>query len=337
MKVFEIRNTFGLDSLVLTERPDRTPGYGQVLIKIRAASLNYRDLLVVKGLYNPKQALPFIPLSDGVGEIVAVGEGVTRVKKGDRVAGIFAQKWLAGEPNRETMLLSQLGSPLDGMLAEYVVLHSDGVVKVPEHLTDEEAATLPVAAVTAWQALIADGHLKAGDTVLVQGTGGVSLFALQFAKMMGAKVLVISSSDEKLERTRKMGADEGINYKLTPDWDKRVLELTDNIGVDNIIEVGGASTLSQSLRAVRIGGQISQIGLLGGVKTEIDIMELLVKKARIQPLSVGPRETFEAMNRAIAHYQMRPVVDRIFPFPDAREALAYMESGAHFGKISIRF
>lgn len=336
MKAFEIQNSFGLDSLTLTERPDPSPGYGQVLIKLRAASLNYRDLMVVKGLYNPKQPLPLIPLSDAVGEVIAVGEGVTRVKTGSRVAGIFFQKWLCGQLT-EAIAKSALGGAIDGMLAEYAVLHEDGVVHVPENLTDEEAATLPCAAVTAWNALNTSGGVKAGDTVLVQGTGGVSLFALQFARLLGARVIATSSSDEKLERVRQLGASDGINYKQTPDWGKRVRELTIDVGVDHVVEVGGAGTLTESLRAVRYGGQISLIGVLSGGSGEVSTASILMKNVRVQGIYVGSREMFEAMNRAIAHHLLQPVVDRVFPFQEVREALAYMESGAHFGKICIRF
>ncbi len=336
MKVFEIQNTFGLDSLTLTERPDPSPGYGQVLIKLRAVSLNYRDLMVVKGLYNPKLPLPLIPFSDGVGEVVALGEGVTRVKTGDRVAGIFFQKWLAGELTAEKAQ-SALGGAIDGMLAEYVLLHEDGVVHVPEHLTDEEAASLPCAAVTAWNALVTSGSVKAGDTVLIQGTGGVSIFALQFAQLLGARVIATSSSDEKLERVRQLGAVDAINYKQTPEWGKRVQELTAGIGVDYVVEVGGAGTLTQSLRAVRHGGQISLIGVLTGGSGEINTASILMKNVRVQGIYVGSREMFEAMNRAIALHKLPLVVDRVFPFHEARQALKYMESGAHFGKICIRF
>lgn len=336
MKAFEIQNTFGLDSLTLTERPEPSPGFGQVLIKLRAASLNYRDLMVVKGLYNPKQPLPLIPLSDGVGEVIAVGEGVTRVKSGDRVAGTFFQNWLSGELT-EAKAKSALGGAIDGLLTEYAVLHEDGVVHVPEHLTDEEAATLPCAAVTAWNALITLGGVKAGDTVLVQGTGGVSLFALQFAQLLGARVIATSSSDEKLERVRQLGASDTINYKQTSDWGKQVQQLTAGIGVDYIVEVGGAGTLNQSLRAVRYGGQISLIGVLSGGAGEISTASILIKNVRVQGIYVGSREIFEAMNRAIALHKLKPVVDRVFPFNEVREALAYMESGAHFGKICLRF
>ena len=333
MKAFEIQNTFGLDSLTLTEQSEPSPGSGQVLIKLRAASLNYRDLVTVKGLYNPKQPLPLIPLSDGVGEVIAVGENVTRVKTGDRVAGTFFQKWLCGTITQEKAQ-SALGGAVSGLLAEYVVLHEDGVIHLPEHLTDEEAATLPCAAVTAWNALIISGNVKAGDTVLIQGTGGVSLFALQFAQLVGARVIATSSSDEKLERVRQMGATETINYKQTPDWGKKAYEITG--GVDHVVEVGGAGTLNESLKAVTHGGQISLIGVLTGGKGEISTAAILMKNVRVQGIYVGSREMFEDMNKAIALHKIRPVCDRVFPLESARAALEYMESGKHFGKICIQ-
>jgi len=275
-------------------------------------------------------------LSDGVGEVVAVGEGVTRVKIGDRVAGIFMQTWLEGEFSAEKSK-SALGGAIDGILAEYVTLHEDGVVHVPEHLSDEEAASLPCAAVTAWQALMTQGKLNAGDTILVQGTGGVSLFAVQFAKLVGARAIAISSSDEKLERVLQLGASSGINYKTTPNWDEQVWKLTDEVGVDHVVEVGGAGTMNKSLRAVRFAGTVSLIGVLTGLSGDISTGSILHKGIRVQGIYVGSRAMFEAMNRAIALHQLRPVVDSVFPFKDVREALAYMESGKHFGKIAIRF
>ena len=331
MKAFEIQNSFGLDALNLIERPDPSPGYGQVLIKLRVVSLNYRDLMVVKGLYNPNVPLPLIPFSDGVGEVVALGSGVTRVKVGDRVAGIFFQKWLSGKLTEEKTR-SALGGAIDGLLAEYALLHEDGVVAVPQHLTDIEAATLPCAAVTAWNAL--SGNVKAGDTVLIQGTGGVSIFALQFAQVLGAKVIATSSSDKKLERLQSLGVTETINYKQTPDWGKKAYEITG--GVDHVVEVGGAGTLNESLKAVSYGGQISLIGVLTGVKGEISTGAILMKNVRVQGINVGSREMFEDMNRAIALQKIRPICDRVFPLESARSALEYMESGEHFGKICIQ-
>ena len=334
MKVYEIRDRFGLDALTPSERPQPQPGPHEVLVRIEAASLNYRDLMVVKGQYNPKMPLPRIPLSDAAGEVAAVGTDVSRVKIGQRVAAIFMQKWLSGDID-ETKAKSALGGAIDGLLAEYAVLHEDGLVQIPEHLGFEEAATLPCAAVTAWHALVTEGRIRPGDSVLLQGTGGVSLFALQFARLAGARVLITSSSNEKLERARKLGASECINYKDTPEWGDKVRELTGGRGVDRIVEVGGAGTLGQSLRAVRMGGQISLIGVLSGTG-QANPMPILMKNVRVQGIFVGSREMFEAMNRAIVLHQLRPVVDRVFPFAEAMQAFRFMESAAHFGKICIR-
>lgn len=335
MRAVEIHGGFGLENLALVERPDPRPGPGQVLVRLKAASLNFRDLLTVEGKYNPKQKLPLIPCSDGAGEVVEVGEGVTRVRPGDRVCGIFAQKWISGEPTRER-LRSTLGGPLDGTLAELAVFDQEGVVKVPGHLTDEEASTLPCAAVTAWSALVTEGGLTAGGTVLVQGTGGVSLFALQLAKVLGARVIATSSQDEKLARVREMGADEGINYQEVPEWGKRAKELTDGTGVDNVVEVGGAGTLQQSLQAVRFGGTVSLIGNLSGTKTEILLTHIFMQRIRVNGILVGHRESFEAMNRAIALHGLRPAIDRVFSLEEAPAAFGHMAAGGHFGKIVVR-
>jgi NADPH:quinone reductase-like Zn-dependent oxidoreductase len=333
MKAIELQNTFGIDSLRVVERPQPRPGHGQVLLKMRAWSLNYRDLLVVTGKYNPRLRLPLTPLSDGVGEVAAVGDGVTRVKVGDRVAPIFIQGWSAGEVN-ESMSKTSLGGGGEGLLAEYVVLSQEGVVAVPGHLSDEEGATLPCAAVTAWHALITAGRLKPGDAVLTQGTGGVSLFALQIARMAGARVIITSSSDAKLQRALQMGAGDGINYKTNPDWEERVRELT-GTGVDHVVDLGGAGTLGKSLRAVRAGGRISLIGVLTG-GGQVNPMPALMKNVCVQGIYVGSREMFEAMNRAVALHLLRPVVDRVFAFTEAGAALKYLESGAHFGKVCLR-
>jgi len=335
VRALEIRGGFGLENLALVERPDPRPGAGQVLVRLRAASLNYRDLLMAEGKYNPKQKLPLIPGSDGAGEVVEVGEGVTRVQPGDRVCGIFAQKWIAGTPTRDR-LRSTLGGPLDGTLAELAIFDQEGVVKVPDHLTDEEAATLPCAAVTAWSALVTEGGVTAGDTVLVQGTGGVSLFALQLATILGARVIATSSRDDKLERVRGMGAAETINYREVPEWGKRAKELTGGTGVDHVVEVGGAGTLQQSLQAVRMGGTISLIGNLSGTKTELLLTQVFMQKIRLNGILVGHRESFEAMNRAIAAHRLRPVIDRVFPLAEAGAAFAHMAAGEHFGKIVVR-
>ena len=335
MRAVEIRGGFGLGNLALAERPDPRPGFGQVLVRLRAASLNYRDLLTVEGKYNPKQKLPLVPCSDGAGEVVETGEGVTRFQPGDRVATVFAQKWIAGRPTRERVR-STLGGPLDGTLAELAVFDQEGLVKTPEPLTDEEAATLPCAAVTAWSALVTEGGVTAGDTVLVQGTGGVSLFALQIAKLLGARVIATSSRDEKLARVREMGADETINYREVPDWGARAKELTGGVGVDHVVEVGGAGTLQQSLQSVRFGGTISLIGNLAGTKSELLLTHVFMQRIRVQGILVGDRENFEAMNRAIALHELRPVIDQVFPLEDSPAAFRHMAAGEHFGKIVIR-
>ncbi|MDT8448784.1 MAG: NAD(P)-dependent alcohol dehydrogenase [Wenzhouxiangellaceae bacterium] len=335
MNVIEIREHFGLDALTLSERPRPEPERGQVLIRVRAVSLNFRDLMTVKGQYNPKQPLPLIPCSDGAGEVVEVGDDVDRVKPGDRVAGIFAQRWLGGTPT-PAMRASTLGGPSDGMAAEYVVLDQEGVVHVPGHLDFDQAATLPCAAVTAWNAVVEQGRVRAGDVVLIQGTGGVSMFALQFARASGARVIATSSSDEKLAKARELGADHGINYRETPDWDKRVLELTDGRGVDQVVEVGGAGTFMRSINAVRLGGTVTVIGVLSGTATELDVRPVLMKNVRMHGVLVGPREMFETMNRAIEQHRLEPVIDKVFAFDEFRPALEHMEAGKHFGKIVVR-
>jgi NADPH:quinone reductase-like Zn-dependent oxidoreductase len=335
MRAYALQDCFGLQSLKLTQRPDPSPGPGQVLLRVRAVSLNYRDLLVVKGQYDPRLPLPRIPCSDGAGEVVAVGQGVKSVQAGDRVTGIFMQGWLEGELTA-AKAKTALGGDLDGMLAEQVVLSADGVLKFPEHLSFEEAATLPCAALTAWNALITQGDLSPGQTVLLQGTGGVSIFALQFAKLAGARAIITSSCDDKLARAQKLGADDLINYKTTPEWDRRVRELTGGAGADHIVEVGGAGTLNRSFRAVRTAGRIGLIGVLAGAGGPVDTVVILARALRVQGIYVGSREMFAAMNRAVALHRLKPVVDRVFPFEQAAEALRLMESAGHFGKIVIQ-
>jgi len=335
MRAVELRDGFGLDNLHVADRPDPQPGQGQVLLKMKAWSLNFRDLMMVTGRYNPRLKLPIVPLSDGVGEVAAVGPGVTRVKVGQRVAGCFMQAWLAGELT-DAASRSALGGGGPGMLAEQVVLSEDGVVTVPDHLSDEEAATLPCAAVTAWNALFESGDLRPGQTVLVQGTGGVSLFAWQFASLAGARVIVTSSSDEKLQRLASLGGAGGvINYKATPAWEDKARELTGGVGVDHIVEVGGAGTLAKSFKAVRTGGTISLIGVLTGAG-QVDPIPVLMKGIRVQGIFVGSRAMFEAMNRAVALHRLKPVVDRVFGFAEIKAALAHLESGSHFGKVCLR-
>jgi NADPH:quinone reductase-like Zn-dependent oxidoreductase len=334
MRVVELQ-TFGLDGLVLAARPRPEPGPGQVLLRMRAASLNARDLMMVRGDYNPRQRLPIVPCSDGVGEVAAAGAGVERVAVGDRVCPIFAPRWIAGPPTRERTRTA-LGGPLDGTLAEYLTVDADALVPVPQHLTDEEAATLPCAGVTAWSALTIHGEVRAGDTVLVQGTGGVSIFALQLARLLGARVVVTSRSDEKLARARALGAWVTINSRTTPDWAAEAKRATGGDGVDLIVEVGGAATLPQSIHAVRQGGRIALVGVLGGGELALDIVPIFMRQIRIQGTFVGPRDAFESLVRAIAAHELRPVVDRVFPLADARAALEHLASGEHFGKIGLR-
>jgi NADPH:quinone reductase-like Zn-dependent oxidoreductase len=334
MKVWRIP-TFGIDNLQLTEAQTPEPKAGEVQVKVHAASLNYRDLLVTLGHYNPKMLLPRIPLSDGAGEVVAVGEGVTLVKTGDRVAGIFMQNWLEG-PTTALKHRGALGGDIDGMLAEYVVLRENGVVPVPEHLSWEEAATLPCAGVTAWNAVVHAGKIKAGDTVVIQGSGGVSIFALQFAKVLGARVLGTSSSDEKLARATNLGLDAGTNYKQSPDWAKWVQKQTNSEGADLVVEVGGAGTFMQSLKAVRVGGTVAQIGVLSQSTEPLDVIPILHKQIHVQGIYVGSRADFMEMNRAITQTKLEPIVDEVFTFDQVKQALRRMESGSHFGKLVIR-
>jgi NADPH:quinone reductase-like Zn-dependent oxidoreductase len=335
VKSYELRHKPGLDSLTRTERADSRPGPGQILIRMRAWSLNFRDLSVARGAYGGAQTKGLIPLSDGVGEIVEVGVGVTRVKPGDRVAGIFMQGFIAGGITAQA-LATALGGAVDGVLSEYVVLSEQGVVQVPAHLNDEEAATLPCAAVTAWNALVREARVKAGDSVLLLGTGGVSLFALQFAKLHGARVILTSSSDEKLAIARQLGADETINYKTHGEWDKAVGRLTNGRGADIVMEVGGAGTLDRSLASVRAGGTVCLIGVLTGVAGPVNTASILRRHVRVQGIYVGSREMFEEMNRAIAQHRLRPWIGKSFGFEEARAAYDYLSSGAHTGKVTIR-
>lgn len=334
MRAWQIIQEFGIDNLALADRPDPQAGPGQIVVRVKATSLNYRDLITVKHGGLRGLSLPLVPLSDGAGEVIGVGDGVTRVRTGDRVAGIFFQNWLAGGPDAAHQA-SALGGALDGMLAEQVVLSEDGVVRIPDYMSYEDAATLPCAAVTAWQSMVSLGNMKAGDTILILGTGGVSIFALQFAVAAGARSIVTSSSDEKLERATALGATHVVNYKTTPEWGKKVLELTGGVGVDQVVEVGGAGTLVQSMEATRVGGMIGLIGILAGTDGEVNPIPVLMKSLRLQGVYVGSRAMFEDMNAALAANRIKPVIDRVYPFEEAREALKLMESAAHFGKIVV--
>ena len=335
MHAFAIQGSFGIENLKPFETEEPKPGYGQVLVKLHAASLNYRDMLTVSGSYNPKQPLPLIPLSDGAGEVALIGEGVGSLKVGDRVAGAFFQGWLAGPPP-STLYKVSLGGPLPGVLAEYAVFEEGCAIKFPEHFSYEQAATLPCAAVTAWRSLFVEGKLKPGETVLIQGTGGVSVFALQFAKMAGARVILTSSSDEKLAKAKSLGADETINYLKVTDWEKEVLRLTDGEGVDQVVEVGGARTLGKSLSAVRAGGFIGMIGVLSGSTEPVNIAPILMKSIMIKGVYVGSSEMFHAMNRAIKTQKLEPIIDSVHPFGDSNEAFRSLKRAGHFGKIVIK-
>ena len=337
MKVFEIRDQWSLQNLVIGDRPKPEPGPGEVLLRMKAASLNYRDLIVpVRGYGSKTGTLPLIPVSDGVGEIVAVGVGVTRANVGDRVCPTFMSRWICGVPNEERLSRTR-GGPLDGVMAEYVAVDQDDVVNVPSHLGDEAAATLPCAALTAWSALITEGRIKPGDKVLIQGSGGVSLFALQFAKMAGAHVIVLSGNDEKLQRAVALGADQGLNHKTVPEWGKEVRKLAGGDGVDHVVEVGGEKTLPQSLRAVRAAGTISVIGVLSGGNMTARLGMVVTRQIRLQGITCGSRDGFEAMNRAISQHRLEPQIDRVFAFAELHAALDYLASGAQFGKICIKF
>lgn len=332
MKAWRIENDGGIDALKLTDVDIGDPGPGEVRFRVKASSINRRDFNTVRAPSARNTPLPRIPNSDAAGEVVAVGDGVREFKPGDRVASCFFKRW-QGERMRASIMASALGGAEEGMLSEEAILPETALVPLPEHLTWVEAGTLTCAGVTAWNALVEQGGLKAGDTVLVMGTGGVSIFALQLSKIMGARVIATSKSDEKLERARTMGADETINYVDTPDWEKAVLDLTDGEGVDQIVEVGGAGTLQKSIDAVGFGGHIGLIGVL--TQGEINPLPLLGKSIRLTGIYVGSREMFRNMNAAISANALKPVIDRTFSFGDARAAFNAMGEDEHFGKIVI--
>jgi NADPH:quinone reductase-like Zn-dependent oxidoreductase len=335
MKAYELQSTSGISGLMLVEKPVPKPGIGEVLVRIRAASLNYRDLLILKGGYGSHQKLPLIPLSDGAGMVEEIGPAVRQFKPGDRVIGSFFENWLSGEPTREK-LDSALGGAIDGVLAEYRIFRQEALVLTPSHLSDTEAASLPCAGLTAWNAVVSLGRVKPGDIVLTQGTGGVSLFALQFAKMSGARVISTSSTEDKIARLKQLGADQTINYVMVREWGKRAREFTDARGVDLVVEVGGSGTLNESIRATRIGGSIALIGVLAGPAQDVTRLPLIVmQQQRIQGVTVGSVETLQSMVDAIAVNKMHPNLDQVFAFENAKEAFAHMEAGRHFGKIVI--
>lgn len=334
MKAFEIKTYGDASGLSLADRPSPTPGPGQVSVRVRAVSLNYRDLIVLQGQYDRSPQLGRIPCSDGAGEVVAIGAGVSQFKPGDRVVGCFFQAWTGGRFKAEYHR-SALGGAIDGVLAEEVVFEENGLLPLPEIYSFEEGATLPCAALTAWQSLFVRGRLTAGESVLLLGTGGVSIFGLQFAKAAGAKAIVTSSSNEKLKRARDLGADEVINYRLTPDWGKEAARLSGVDGVEHVIEVGGAGTFQQSVRAARFSGNIGLIGILSGREAATEIFSIVPKGLNVFGIYVGSRAMFEEMNRGLSQNRLKPVIDRVFPFGEAPDAFRYLESGAHFGKIVI--
>lgn len=336
MRVFQIENDWGWDNLRLSQRPEPTAGPGQVIVKVRASSLNYRDLVVIdRGYGRSTGELPLVLLSDGAGDVVAIGEGVTRVKVGERVCPAFFQSWTGGDPYPENFSQA-LGGPLDGTMSEFMLMSEQGVVKIPDSMSYVEASTLPCAALTAWSAVVTYGRIKCGDKILIQGSGGVAQFALAFAKAHGAHVTIISSSEEKLARLRQAGADAIINYREKPDWAKETRAITsDRGGFDNIIELGGEATFAQSLRSVRPGGTISLIGVLSGLNVTTSLGPIVSRQIRLQGITVGHRNGFEAMLRAMDQMAIRPVVDRSFAFDELKEGLLYLKSGSQFGKIVI--
>lgn len=334
MRAWANQEAFGIDNLKPIERPEPAPGAGEIVVEMRAASLNYRDLMTVTMGAGNKP--PLVPFSDGAGVVSSVGSDVSRVKAGDRVCTLFFQSWFSGPVTAEARS-KPLGGPLDGVLQQQMKLSADGVSKIPDYLSFEEAAALPCAGLTAWRAIAVEAPVGPGNTILVQGTGGVSIFALQFAKAMGAKVIVTSSSDAKLERAKKLGADHVINYKANPEWGKETLKLTGGSGVDVVVEVGGDNTMSKSLEAVRFGGAIVVIGVLGGFTNNIFIPALFSKNAKMVGISVGSREQFDDMVKRMAHWKLRPVIDKVFPVDEVQEALKLMQVGGHFGKICLKF
>jgi NADPH:quinone reductase-like Zn-dependent oxidoreductase len=339
MRALNVAAPWGPDALKIVDRPDPKPGLGQVLVRMKAVSLNYRDLLMVNGMYGRGAANTsdvITPFSDGCGVVEAVGEGVTRFKAGDRVSTLFFQNWVSGPPNLEK-LVSALGFPIPGAGAELQVFSQEGLSKVPEFLTDHQVATLPCAALTAWRGVFEDARLEPGDTVVLQGTGGVSIFGLQFAKAAGYRTLITSSSDEKLERAKALGADHVVNYRTTPEWSKAVREATGGRGADYIMEVGGAGTIHESMKAIKIGGHIAIIGVVAGGGEPFNPAALIGNSAKLQGLSVGSRDMFEAMCRAIELHRIEPVVDKVFPWTEAKAAFNAMAGGEHFGKIVLEF
>lgn len=344
MRVYQVQSQWSMNYLQLGQRPEPQAGPGQLRLAMRAAALNYRDLLVPQKGYGARmQELPLIMLSDGVGVVDQVGAGVAPalgVQAGQRWCPMLFQGWQGGAPDAQK-LSRGLGCEMDGTMADKLLTDPLSAAPVPAYLSDVEAACLPTAGLTAWRALVTDGNVRPGDVVLVQGTGGVALFALQFAKLLGAYAIVLSSSDDKLVKAQALGADEVLNYTKEPAWGRTVKamaqRLTGRDGVDHVVELGGASTLEQSLRAVRAGGTLSMIGVLGGARLEAPLGLVVTRAVRLQGVTVGSRDDFVAMCTAMARTQLRPVVDSVFPFEALTDALTHLESGRHFGKVCISF
>ncbi|MEM9701885.1 MAG: NAD(P)-dependent alcohol dehydrogenase [Planctomycetota bacterium] len=334
MDAYLVTSDGGPEALERVERPDPAPGPGEVVVAMKAASLNYRDTIVCAGGYPRNDSFPCVPLSDGAGVVETIGDGVTSLAVGDRVVNTFFRDWIGGEPD-EAAMRSAHGGGIDGVLAEKVCFPQRALLPIPAHLSFEEAACLPCAAVTAWQSLFVKGGLTAGETVLCLGTGGVSVFALQLAKAAGATVFITSSSDEKLERAKELGADGTVNYRQTPDWHKAVRGLTDGRGVDHVVEVGGLGTLEKSMRACALNGRIGLIGVLTGLDGAVNPLPCVFERLSINGIYVGSRQMFAAMNRHLAVNDIRPVIDRTFPFDDAVAAYRHLQSGSHFGKVVV--
>ena len=339
MRAYRLEQFKTIDDLVLRDEETPKPGRREVLVRVRASSLNYRDLAILHGSYPMSCATGHIPLSDGAGEVVEVGEGVKRFEAGSRVVNTFFPRWFGGRFQSSSISeqygSEQYGSDSDGWLTEYKVVSEESLVAIPPHLSFEEAATLPCAAVTAWSALTGPRPIIAGDTVLTQGSGGVSLFAVQLAKLLGARVIATTSSSEKMAKLKSLGADDVIDYTAMPDWDKEVRRLTNGQGVDRVIEVGGPGTLLNSIKSCAIGGEVALIGFLANAREPVDFMSLFMGGVTLRRIAVGSRDDFENMNRAIEQHKLHPVIDSVFPFMDAKEAWRHFDDRKHFGKVVI--